>query len=52
MNKFMIFYFNNLRPHQGINQQTPLGYIPETEGKIIQVPVLGGLWHHYTRVAA
>ena len=41
-----------MRPHQGIEQQTPEGYVPETRGKIIRVPVLGGLWNHYTRVAA
>jgi hypothetical protein len=50
--KEYITYYNTMRPHQGINQQTPEGYAPETKGKIVKVPVLGGLWNHYTRVAA
>jgi transposase InsO family protein len=50
--KEYITYYNTFRPHQGINQQTPEGYTPETEGEIVKVPVLGGLWNHYTRVAA
>ena len=41
-----------MRPHQGIGQQTPEGNISETKGKIVKVPVLGGLWNHYTRAAA
>lgn len=41
-----------MRPHQGIDQQTPAGYVPVTKGKIVKIPVLGGLRNHYTRVAA
>jgi putative transposase len=47
-----INYYNMIRPHQGINQQTPEGYVPKAQGKIVKVPVLGGLWNHYTRIAA
>jgi len=50
--KKYVFYYNNMRPHQGIGQQTPEGYNPVTKGKIVKIPVLGGLWNHYTRVAA
>ena len=41
--KKYVFYYNTMRPHQGIDQQTPEGYIPQTKGKIVKVPVLGGL---------
>ena len=47
-----ILYYNNLCPHQGIKQQIPTGYMPQTKGQIVKVPILGGLWNHYHRVAA
>ena len=50
--KEYISYYNTMRPHQGIDQQTPQGYVPLSKGKIVKVPVLGGLWNHYTRKAA
>jgi len=47
-----INYYNTMRPHQGINQQIPKKYGPKTKGKIIKMPVLSGLHHHYFRTAA
>jgi len=47
-----ISYYNQNRPHQGIEQQSPLGYEPKTEGKIRSKTVLGGLWRHYYRETA
>ena len=49
-------YFNQARPHQGIQQQVPQGEVtsvpPNQCGdRIISVPVLGGLHHEYRRVA-
>jgi putative transposase len=49
-------YFNEARPHQGIQQQVPQGKVtsvpPDQRGnRIISVPVLGGLHHEYRRVA-
>jgi putative transposase len=45
-------YYNRLRPHQGIGQGVPQGYEPQTWGHIRASPILGGLHHHYYRVAA
>ncbi|MFC1960615.1 integrase, partial [Chloroflexota bacterium] len=49
-------YYNECRPHQGIGQQIPSSPDqPETgdvDGKIISLPVLGGLHHDYRRRAA
>ena len=46
-------YFNHARPHQGIQQRVPEG--PPTpdqlNGKVIGIPVLGGLHHAYRWVA-
>ena len=40
-------YYNSLRPHQGIDQNVPKGYVPLKDGKILKKPVLSGLHHHY-----
>ncbi len=50
--KEYISYYNSKRPHQGINQCVPLGYTPQTTGKIIAEPILSGLVYHYKRKAA
>ena len=47
-----IEYFNGQRPHQGIEQQVPGGYEMQTEGKIVSIPTLSGLHHHYERHSA
>ena len=49
-------YFNQARPHQGIRQQIPERYgraVPphRDDGKILALPVLGGLHHDYRRSA-
>ncbi len=49
-------YFNQARPHQGIRQQIPERYgepvLPDhDDGKILALPVLGGLHHDYRRSA-
>ncbi len=47
-----ISYYNSQRPHQGIEQQSPVGYVPQKEGKVQSKPILGGVIHHYYREAA
>jgi putative transposase len=42
-----IHFYNSLRPHQGLNQQSPTGYCPEEKGEILKIPILSGLHHHY-----
>ena len=50
--KNYISYYNNFRPHQGIDQQVPKGYSAQANGIIRSESILGGLHHHYYRVAA
>src|SRR5215468_6021326 len=47
-----VVYFNQARPHQGIRQQIPerkVGTVPPhpAGGKILSLPILGGLHHDY-----
>jgi len=47
-------YFNESRPHQGIEQRVPLGkrFSPEVDGeRVISIPILGGLHNEYRRAA-
>ncbi|MFZ1039800.1 MAG: integrase core domain-containing protein [Anaerolineales bacterium] len=50
-----IVYFNQERPHQGIDQRIPDHYdLPctnPTSGRITSKAILGGLHHSYTRAA-
>ncbi len=51
--KQYVAYYNRFRPHQGIGQVTPVQAEepPISGGKITAFPILGGLHHHYARVA-
>ena len=46
-----IDYYNRLRPHQGIGE-IPRGATQVDEGKILKMPILFGLHHHYYRSSA
>jgi len=51
-----VAYFNLARPHQGIQQQLPEPNRSsfsshQAGGKVIAIPLLGGLHHDYQRVA-
>ncbi len=50
--KEYVYYYNNLRPHQGIGNTIPNGFSPQSEGKIVCKPVLFGLYQHYYRKTA
>lgn len=50
--KQFVNYYNSLLPHQGINQDIPLGYTPQTVGDIYKKQILSGICHHYFRDAA
>ena len=40
-------YYNFMRPHQGINQNIPLGDPTIHSGTVTKIPTLGGLHYHY-----
>jgi transposase InsO family protein len=47
-------HFNASRPHQGIEQRVPVptgGRSYADGGKVVAIPVLGDLHHHYRRAA-
>ena len=47
-----MLYFNRARPHQGIGQRVLDAPANDNhDGKIIGIPVLGGLHHDYRRAA-
>ena len=50
-----VAYYNQVRPHQGIEQQIPDWYeqdYPLAAGPIIATPVPNGLYHDYSRASA
>ena len=49
-------WYQNWRLHQGLEGKSPVrreaGEEEEVEGKIVSIPILGGLHHRYERIAA
>jgi putative transposase len=51
-----VLYFNQARPHQGLQQKIPDSSalstpLPNQPNQVISLPVLGGLHHDYQRAA-
>ncbi len=51
-----VMYFNQARPHQGIQQQIPDSCgssrsAPHETTKVVALPILAGLHHDYRKVA-
>lgn len=44
-------YYNNDRPHQSLDGNSPRPRAIEGAGEVVASPVLGGLHHRYSRVA-
>ncbi len=54
--KDYVAYFNQARPHQGIEQRIPAQkecsvHGPGVSGQVVACPVLGSLHHDYPRAA-
>ena len=49
-----IDYYQIHRPHRSLGQDSPLprSVEPPAQGKVIELPMLGGLHHRYARQAA
>jgi len=56
LQEFITEYYHVARPHQGLMGDTPMPHERPSDisgpGKLISIPVLGGLHHRYVRVAA
>jgi hypothetical protein len=42
-------HFNTARRHQGLRQRAPVPAVRPSHGKVVCLPVLGGLHHDYRR---
>ena len=47
-------YYHEVRPHRGLSHDSPISRPMESpeRGDVIEMPLLGGLHHHYLREAA
>ncbi len=43
-------YYNQTRTHLSLNKDSPVNRSVETVGRILSVPILGGLHHRYVRI--
>jgi len=43
-------YYNQTRTHLSLNKDSPVSRAVETIGRILPVPILGGLHHRYVRI--
>jgi hypothetical protein len=56
LREFIEEYYHVARPHQGLAGDTPIPHAKPPDisgpGKLVSIPVLGGLHHRYVRIAA
>ena len=52
LREYLEQYYHAARPHRGLGGETPVPQLPPREGKLISLPVVGGLHHRYYRAAA
>jgi hypothetical protein len=56
LREFIEEYYHVARPHQGLAGDTPIPHAMPPDisgpGKLVSIPVLGGLHHRYARIAA
>ena len=47
-------YYHRVRPHRSLDHDSPIPRLVESpdRGKVIEMPLVGGLHHHYLRQAA
>ena len=47
-------YYHRVRPHRSLDRDSPIPRPVESPdgGKVIELPLVGGLHHHYLRQAA
>ena len=43
-------YYNQARTHLALNKDAPVSRAIQTIGRILPVPILGGLHHQYVRI--
>jgi hypothetical protein len=43
-------YYNGTRTHLSLHKDAPISRAPETVGRILCRPILGGLHHQYARI--
>ena len=43
-------YYNHTRTHLSLNKDSPVSRAVESFGRILPVPILGGLHHQYVRI--
>jgi len=44
-------YYNEVRTHLALGKDAPVSRSVQSSGRIVPVPLLGGLHHHYVRMA-
>jgi len=43
-------YYNEVRTHLSLRKDAPVPRTVSSSGRVLSIPILGGLHHHYARV--